>query len=236
MSANFVIFEGVVGAQGSSSSSLWYSVTGVLAFPKGFPRVDLSIRCSRWKASGFGEALMLLHPATPIRHGRSVGFPNRIRRREDSFISRFLYLDPNDLCSGAVIILAFYARYTTLWGHYSIRIRQSLTWPNPFTNTPDMSLVLDSRHGLGLADWVYLCRRYSRLDEGDQSILPLRWYPLLGHIYRSRSGMASCRLVRFRIWKHQKSACLEVIPGLPHKINLNKRASCPGFLSRGQPS
>src|SRR5271170_1636752 len=45
---------------------------------------------------------------------RSVGSPSRIRRREDPFMrrtsSRFLYLDPSDLCSGAVIILAFYMR------------------------------------------------------------------------------------------------------------------------------
>src|SRR5271156_6101208 len=44
---------------------------------------------------------------------RSVGFPSRIRR-EDPFMrrtsSRFLYFDPSDLCSGAVIILAFYMR------------------------------------------------------------------------------------------------------------------------------
>src|SRR5271168_1056015 len=36
------------------------SVTGNLAFPEGCSRVDLGLRRSRWKVSGFGEALTLL--------------------------------------------------------------------------------------------------------------------------------------------------------------------------------
>src|SRR5271154_5438872 len=35
-------------------------VTGNLAFPEGCSRVDLGLRRSRWKVSGFGEALILL--------------------------------------------------------------------------------------------------------------------------------------------------------------------------------
>ena len=39
----------------------WGIVTGILAFPEGFSRVDLGMRRSRWKTSGFGEALVLLY-------------------------------------------------------------------------------------------------------------------------------------------------------------------------------
>src|SRR5271168_1561863 len=41
-------------------SSWPLSVTGNLACPEGFSRVDLGLRRGRWKISGFGEALTLL--------------------------------------------------------------------------------------------------------------------------------------------------------------------------------